>query len=313
MDSGIRAARAVCRCAGGGARPVAGGPGALQGPLPQRDLGASAPPSEATSAAATRSITEGTSSRATTSWIFGAARAASSLDAPRAGGPGVAGLGGQGLGQRAAVPGGALQGGHQRGHPLGGDPPLQRGQHGGSRHPQLQLGGRPPPLAGQRTPVAAGHLGERPVHREATLDRHVQQVREVPAHVARAGAGPRVQPAGFTTTRGARASQRSRRQVPNGGSFVGMAATTHLEPRLADSWLDIAEKWGVLGTAAGTLLLRRDLRAGSTHQGVGGVRSRHSDSGPARGRPLGRSSNRPAEPEHHRRGGNESVDQTAHH
>ena len=136
--------------------------------------------SEPASAAATSSSTDGTSSRATTSWIFGLARAAWSrirrARAARASRACADSVSASGAPWRCV----RVQGRHEGRHPGAQDTAAaSRAERLRPGNAELDLGRRPAPLGRQQAAVAPADLPHRPHDRQAGGDRHPQQVEEV--------------------------------------------------------------------------------------------------------------------------------------
>ncbi len=131
------------------------------------------------SAAATSSITAGTSRSVTTSWIFGAAFAAcSDLPAARSDRASAA-WAASAPAEWGAVALGPLQRGHELRDPGGGATRFESGQRGLERLPQLRALRGAFELTREQAGMAPADLLERPPWREPGGDRHAHQVQHV--------------------------------------------------------------------------------------------------------------------------------------
>ena len=114
----------------------------------------------AISAAAIISRTEGTRTSATTSWIFGAARAAASSTVAPLVAPQRRGLAAELIGERSAQPPRALDRGAERRQLAAGHPLAQAGEGDRERFAAIELAARPSAARRRGGPARAGDLGE---------------------------------------------------------------------------------------------------------------------------------------------------------
>ena len=174
------------------------------------------------SAAATSSSTEGTSSSATTSWIFGPARAASSRDVRGARRRGVARLGGEGV-RRA----GAVAARRARARPRAPRPRAAAAGGACPRAPRPAARRAPPaprraPLRRQRAAALRADRPQRLGQRAPGLDAHAQEVEQR----GQLAAGARARAAAAR-----RASHRSGARKPAAGASATAAARAARAPR----------------------------------------------------------------------------------
>ena len=173
--SSTRSRPLLASCAG----PFSRGHGARDGTDLSRRLPGHPASTAADRHAPTSSITAGTSSSATTSWIFGAARAARSRTRcarwARASAASACSAGASGAPWRSAAP----DGGDQRGDALqraAAREPLERLR---ARDAERRARGGGAQLGGQRTAAPAPDLAQRPQRGQAGADRDVQEVEDV--------------------------------------------------------------------------------------------------------------------------------------